>query len=137
MFRILIGLFTAAALLFATPARAWWEYGHYTVADIAYLQVRPTTDLDDALERAVADLLRIAEIGRPADAPERAGERRDERLGGAARWREEVHERIRSPDGSKKAPCVMRAPRRSRSTWTSTRVPGSDRFVGTHASPIT
>jgi S1/P1 Nuclease len=34
----------ALALLFASsPAQAWWEYGHYTVADVAMLQVKPAT----------------------------------------------------------------------------------------------
>jgi hypothetical protein len=26
-----------------SPAFAWWEYGHYTVADVAMLQVKPST----------------------------------------------------------------------------------------------
>lgn len=33
----------AALLLSASPAAAWWEYGHETVARIAYLQVTPAT----------------------------------------------------------------------------------------------
>ena len=37
-------LFGAAAIgLGATPASAWWEYGHYTVADIAMDNVAPAT----------------------------------------------------------------------------------------------
>jgi hypothetical protein len=32
-----------AALLFASPAAAWWEYGHETVARIAYDAARPET----------------------------------------------------------------------------------------------
>src|SRR6476661_3235580 len=32
-----------AALVAATPASAWWEYGHETVAGIAMDQVRPDT----------------------------------------------------------------------------------------------
>jgi len=35
-------LFVLIALI-ATPARAWWEYGHETVATIALDQVRPVT----------------------------------------------------------------------------------------------
>ena len=30
-------------LLVPSPALAWWEYGHYTVADVAMLQVKPAT----------------------------------------------------------------------------------------------
>ena len=30
-------------ILVAAPAHAWWEYGHYTVADVAMLQVKPAT----------------------------------------------------------------------------------------------
>jgi hypothetical protein len=33
----------AALFLTASPAAAWWEYGHETVARIAYLQVTPAT----------------------------------------------------------------------------------------------
>ena len=41
-----------AALLLAAPAQAWWEYGHATVAEIAYASVRPAT------RRAIDALLR-------------------------------------------------------------------------------
>jgi len=44
--------FIAALLLTAAPARAYWEYGHETVAGIAWLQIRPDT------RRSVAALLR-------------------------------------------------------------------------------
>lgn len=40
--RLLAPLILLAALLPA-PARAWWELGHYTVADIAYANVQPRT----------------------------------------------------------------------------------------------
>jgi len=33
----------AALLLAPTPALAWWEYGHYTVAEIAFESARPAT----------------------------------------------------------------------------------------------
>ncbi len=36
-------LFLAALLLVPSPARAWWEYGHYTVANIAEASIRPAT----------------------------------------------------------------------------------------------
>ncbi len=36
----------AAVLLCSTPAAAWWEYGHETVARIAYDNVRPQTRAD-------------------------------------------------------------------------------------------
>ena len=39
--RILI--FLAALLLAPAPARAWWEYGHYTVANVADASVKPAT----------------------------------------------------------------------------------------------
>src|SRR5438128_6126808 len=29
--------------LVASPAQAWWDYGHRTVAEIAYREVRPST----------------------------------------------------------------------------------------------
>ena len=37
----LCGLF--ALFSFAAPAQAYWEYGHETVARIAWLQMRPDT----------------------------------------------------------------------------------------------
>jgi hypothetical protein len=36
-------LIAALALLAPAPALAWWEYGHYTVAEIAERTVRPAT----------------------------------------------------------------------------------------------
>ena len=50
----------AALCLIAAPARAYWEYGHETVASIAWQQMRPDT------RRAVAALLRQ---GRLLDTP--------------------------------------------------------------------
>ena len=50
----------ALALLIAAPAAAYWEYGHETVAKIAWQQMRPDT------RRAVAALLRQ---GRSLDTP--------------------------------------------------------------------
>ena len=38
--RILLALI---ALILATPASAYWEYGHETVARIALLNVKPST----------------------------------------------------------------------------------------------
>ena len=32
-----------ALLLLASPASAWWEYGHYTVGRIGYIEARPET----------------------------------------------------------------------------------------------
>ncbi len=90
-------------------------------------------ELDLPVEREVADEVRI-------DPVERASERRGERLRRAARGREEAeltHARIRSPAGSKKAPCATRAPTSRRSTRTSKRVPTSVRPGGSQASPIT
>jgi hypothetical protein len=36
-------LIAAAALLAASPAQAWWEYGHQTIAEIALAKVTPRT----------------------------------------------------------------------------------------------
>ncbi|MGI8931470.1 MAG: S1/P1 nuclease [Sphingomicrobium sp.] len=59
--RFLAALFVALALLFtAAPAAAYWEYGHETVARIAWQQMRPDT------RRGVAALLRH---GRLLDTP--------------------------------------------------------------------
>jgi S1/P1 Nuclease len=38
-------LVSALMLVASTPAMAWWEYGHETVAEIAMATVRPTTRL--------------------------------------------------------------------------------------------
>ena len=58
--RFLVAWVAALALLFAAPAAAYWEYGHETVARIAWLEMRPDT------RRAVAALLRQ---GRLLDTP--------------------------------------------------------------------
>ena len=49
LFRFLAFLLAFAA---AAPASAYWEYGHYTVARIAYLNVRPATRV--AIRRLLA-----------------------------------------------------------------------------------
>src|SRR5439155_11772601 len=83
-------------------------------------EIEVAADLHLSVGRKVADDLR-------ADAGERPRERRGERLRRAARRRQKgkTHERIRSPAGSKNAPCVTRAPRSWRSTRISNRVPSS------------
>ena len=58
--RFLVACVAALALLFAAPVAAYWEYGHETVAKIAWQQMRPDT------RRAVARLLRQ---GRLLDTP--------------------------------------------------------------------
>ena len=58
--RFLVACVAALALLFAAPVAAYWEYGHATVAKIAWQQMRPDT------RRAVARLLRQ---GRLLDTP--------------------------------------------------------------------
>ena len=58
--RFLVACVAALALLFAAPVAAYWEYGHETVAKIAWQQMRPET------RRAVARLLRQ---GRLLDTP--------------------------------------------------------------------
>ena len=50
--RFLAACVAALALLFASPAAAYWEFGHETIARIAWLEMRPDT------RRAVAALLR-------------------------------------------------------------------------------
>ncbi len=57
--RFLLAL--AAALLFASPAAAWWEYGHETVARIAMDSVRPDTR---------ASLQRLLAKGRLLETPD-------------------------------------------------------------------
>src|SRR5262249_6798179 len=90
------------------------------------------TNLDDALERQVTNMLRIGVL-------ERAMQWRRRRSFRAACRKEkhQGHDVSCAPAGSKKAPCVMRAPFRKRSTVISTRVPASERLLGTQASPIT
>ena len=58
--RFLVACVAALALLFAAPVAAYWEYGHETVAKVAWQQMRPDT------RRAVAQLLRQ---GRLLDTP--------------------------------------------------------------------
>lgn len=43
MARLLYPLLAALLLLAAGPARAWWEMGHYTIADLALANVKPGT----------------------------------------------------------------------------------------------
>jgi hypothetical protein len=43
VFRKLLSLLALAAVLIAAPAKAYWEYGHETVAAIAYRNVSPAT----------------------------------------------------------------------------------------------
>jgi hypothetical protein len=52
--RLLAPILLILALLSPTPALAWWEYGHETVARIAQANIRPDT------RRAIATLLRHA-----------------------------------------------------------------------------
>lgn len=49
-------LILAALLLAPSPAKAWWEFGHYTVANIAEASVAPRT------RRGIAALLRQGEL---------------------------------------------------------------------------
>lgn len=43
MKRLLPALAALTALLLASPAGAYWEYGHQTVAEIAWANIKPTT----------------------------------------------------------------------------------------------
>ncbi|MDQ3144674.1 MAG: S1/P1 nuclease [Pseudomonadota bacterium] len=52
--RLLVAL--AALVLLAAPARSYWEYGHETIAGIAWKEMRPDT------RRAVAALLRQGKL---------------------------------------------------------------------------
>lgn len=52
MIRRILALFALAASFVATPAFAYWEYGHQTIATIAYKNVKPET------RRAIDRLLR-------------------------------------------------------------------------------
>ena len=52
MIRFILALFALAASFVATPASAYWEYGHQTVATIAYKNAKPET------RRAIDRLLR-------------------------------------------------------------------------------
>jgi hypothetical protein len=50
-------LAVVAVALLPAPALAWWEYGHYTVARIAYSTARPTTRA--AIDRLLAQSARL------------------------------------------------------------------------------
>ena len=51
-------LFALVALLaFSTPAAAWWEYGHYTVGRIAFIEAQPATRA--AITRLLAEGRRL------------------------------------------------------------------------------
>ena len=54
MIRRLLALLLLALALAPSPALAWWEYGHQTVAQIAYLNVNPRTraEIDRLLRQA-------------------------------------------------------------------------------------
>ncbi|KQS02869.1 hypothetical protein ASG11_00095 [Sphingomonas sp. Leaf357] len=56
MTRILSALFALLAVTLAAPASAYWEYGHETVGEIAYRNIRPET------RRAVDALLRQSKL---------------------------------------------------------------------------
>lgn len=58
-----------AALLFASPAAAWWEYGHETVARIAYDAARPDTRA--ALRRLMAQGRLLETPDCPVNTPEK------------------------------------------------------------------
>ena len=52
--------FFALALLLPSPALAWWDYGHKSIATIAFSQLKPAT------KREIARLIaRSAELGTP------------------------------------------------------------------------
>jgi hypothetical protein len=61
LLRVLCALF--ALFSFAAPAQAYWEYGHETVARIAWLQMRPAT------RAKVAALLRQGRLLETPDCP--------------------------------------------------------------------
>ena len=62
--RLLAALCGLLALFsFAAPAQAYWEYGHETVARIAWLQMRPDT------RARVAALLRQGRLLETPDCP--------------------------------------------------------------------
>ena len=43
MIRKLVALFAFATALFASPANAYWEFGHQTIAAIAWKNIKPST----------------------------------------------------------------------------------------------
>ena len=63
-------LLLLAALLFAAPAQAYWEYGHETVARIAMANVKPSTRR--AVARLLADQALLATPECPAGTPAQA-----------------------------------------------------------------
>jgi hypothetical protein len=50
-------LLAALALIVGSPAAAWWDYGHHSVAAIAQLEVRPSTRI--AVRRLIAQSWRL------------------------------------------------------------------------------
>lgn len=64
---IAIGTCLALLTVWTTPARAYWEYGHQTVARIAMANVRPTTRR--AVARILADARLLATPECPAATP--------------------------------------------------------------------
>lgn len=60
MMRRLAAILAALAMAWTTPALAWWDYGHRTVAAIAVRNVKPAT------RARIAALLRVqAQLGTP------------------------------------------------------------------------
>lgn len=47
----------AALILLASPASAWWEYGHHSVASVAWLEAKPQTR--SAIRRLIAEARRL------------------------------------------------------------------------------
>lgn len=85
----LLPLFAALAALFAAaPAGAYWDYGHQTVAEIAWANIRPSTR---------TAILRLLSQQRLLDTPEcKAGT-----IEQAAAWADCI-KGIRNPDGTRK-----------------------------------
>ena len=63
--RILLRLLIASSLAAATPAAAWWEYGHQTIATIAWQEMAPSS------RRAAAALMRQERLLDTPDCPAR------------------------------------------------------------------
>lgn len=66
----LLAAILSAAITLATPARAYWEYGHETVADIAMANVKPSTAR--AVRRLLADQALLETPECPARTPAQA-----------------------------------------------------------------
>ncbi|QDZ08399.1 hypothetical protein FPZ24_13730 [Sphingomonas panacisoli] len=88
MTRILVLLTALTALLVASPAGAYWEYGHQTIAQIAWANIKPTTRT-----RVLALLRQQALLGTPEC---KAGTIDD-----AAIWADCI-KGIKNPDGTQK-----------------------------------